>query len=86
MSISSILADIKHVLADLPTLRTTLVAALAAVGAVLVLLPASGTTAAVVAAVTAAGAFLSSPKVVQILNDVASAVTPAPVKAVFRRP
>lgn len=87
MSFSSIVADVKHVLADLPTIRTSLVAALAAAGAVLELVPhASGGAAAVAAAVTAAAAFLASPKVIQILNDVASAVTPDPVRAVFRRP
>lgn len=85
MSLSSILADVKHVLADLPTIRTTVVAALAAAGSVVGLLAhASPGAAAVAGVITAVATFLASPKVIQILNDIASAAA-APVKSVFHR-
>jgi hypothetical protein len=86
MSFSSIVSDIKSVLVDLPTIRTAVVSGLAAGGALLAVIPHAGTgVAAVAGAVTGAAAFLASPKVIAILNDIASAVTPQPVKAIFRR-
>lgn len=74
MSISSFKAKAKHVLADLPAIRTAAVAALATAGAVMVLIPHStGTGAAVVSGITGASSFLSNPKVIQILADIAAA-------------
>ena len=85
MSLSSVLADVRHVLADLPTIRTTVVAALASAGAVVGLVAhASPAGAAVAGAITAAAAFLASPKVIAILNDIASAAKSG-VKTVFGR-
>lgn len=78
MSVKSVLADVKHVLADLPTIRTTLVAALAAAGAVAALVPHStGVGAAVVSGITAVGTFLADPKVIKIIADIAAAAANA---------
>lgn len=93
MSLSSVVADVKHVLASLPNIRKEVVAGLAAAGTLVGVLEAttkaSGANVAILATlaagITGVSTFLANPKVVQILTDVASAVTPKSVKAVLWR-
>jgi hypothetical protein len=86
LSLSSIVSDVKHVLVDLPTIRTAVVAGLGAAGSIIAVLPHVGVdTAAVSGVVTALVAFLASPKFVTIVNDIASAAAPESVKKLFRK-
>ena len=94
MAVSDVVSAVKKFIGNLPNIRKEIVGGLAAAGALIAVLQsvAPHTPDSVVAVLSATGAlitaavvFLSNPEVIQLLTDVAGAVTPKALKKVLKR-